>query len=199
MLIMLVYAKILILFQRVVYMKILVLGSGMMGSALAYDLKTSGYEPLIVDLEKKRAKSVAKSIDTPYAIADVSDQKAIKPKQHQGIERGREEMKGAKCAHGAATEAEQRREQREPPIHRSKDEVEEQRDCDIGRDRDWIRQRPHVGRDEGQRTRDDGHHVEAARKSRIQLWRRVDAAKGHFGSLRSSTGLTHSVLRAVTS
>ncbi|MBU7032058.1 MAG: saccharopine dehydrogenase NADP-binding domain-containing protein [Theionarchaea archaeon] len=60
-------------------MKILVLGSGMMGSALAYDLKTSGYEPLIVDLEKKRAKSVAKSIDAPYAIADVSDQKAIKP------------------------------------------------------------------------------------------------------------------------
>jgi lysine 6-dehydrogenase len=60
-------------------MKILVLGSGMMGSALAYDLKKNGCEPILVDTEKKRVKSVAESIEAPYVTVDVSDQEAVKP------------------------------------------------------------------------------------------------------------------------
>jgi len=60
-------------------MKMLVLGSGMMGRALAYDLKKNGYDPVVADSNKLRAKSVADSLKIPYIILDVSDQAAVKP------------------------------------------------------------------------------------------------------------------------
>ena len=54
-------------------MKALVLGAGMMGKALAYDLKKSNYELVVADVDRKTAEAVAHYTGGAAAVLDASD------------------------------------------------------------------------------------------------------------------------------
>lgn len=58
-------------------MKAVVLGAGMMGKAIAYDLKKSACETIIADINKKRVKTAAKDINCYGIVCDVSNEKAV--------------------------------------------------------------------------------------------------------------------------
>lgn len=58
-------------------MKALVLGAGMMGKALAYDLKKNNYKTVVADVDKKKAEKVAEYIDGEAAVLDAADEKAV--------------------------------------------------------------------------------------------------------------------------
>lgn len=58
-------------------MKALVFGAGMMGTALAYDLKQSNFEPTIADVDKKRGEEAAAYAGAEAVTCDVTDEKAV--------------------------------------------------------------------------------------------------------------------------
>jgi len=58
-------------------MKALVLGAGMMGKALAYDLKKNNYETVAADVDEKKAEEVAEAAGCEAATCDVADEKAV--------------------------------------------------------------------------------------------------------------------------
>lgn len=58
-------------------MKALVLGAGMMGKALAYDLKRNNFETVISDVDRKKAEEVAAYIRGESVCCDVTDEKAV--------------------------------------------------------------------------------------------------------------------------
>ncbi len=57
-------------------MKALIFGAGMMGRALAHDLKKSKIETVIADSDKKRAETLAAQVKGEAAVCDVTDRKA---------------------------------------------------------------------------------------------------------------------------
>ncbi|MGD2247403.1 MAG: saccharopine dehydrogenase C-terminal domain-containing protein [Candidatus Methanofastidiosia archaeon] len=58
-------------------MKAVVLGAGMMGKALAHDLKKSACETIIADVDKKRVETAAKDINCQGAVCDVSQETEV--------------------------------------------------------------------------------------------------------------------------
>jgi hypothetical protein len=69
---------------------------------------------------------------------EVADQEAIGPEKYQTADSEGSEIKEAKNIIGTSREAEERREQREAPVHRPKYVIEEQRHCGIERVRDEV-------------------------------------------------------------
>lgn len=58
-------------------MKALVLGAGMMGKALAYDLKKNNFDTVVTDVDRKKAEEVAAYIQGEAAHCDVTDKKSV--------------------------------------------------------------------------------------------------------------------------
>lgn len=58
-------------------MKALVLGAGMMGKALAYDLRKSKFETVIADVEEEKTKEVADFVKGEAVLCDVADRRAV--------------------------------------------------------------------------------------------------------------------------
>ena len=57
--------------------KITVLGAGLVGSAIAIDLKKSGFDVTAVDLNKKRLQKLKLGYYIKAQLADFSDKKAL--------------------------------------------------------------------------------------------------------------------------
>ncbi|MBU7017506.1 MAG: saccharopine dehydrogenase NADP-binding domain-containing protein [Theionarchaea archaeon] len=58
-------------------MKALVLGAGMMGKALAYDLKKSNYEVITADMDNQRTEEVQSLTGCEIIVTDIADEKKV--------------------------------------------------------------------------------------------------------------------------
>jgi lysine 6-dehydrogenase len=72
-----IYSNVFILKEPTLSMKAVVLGAGMMGKALAYDLKKSACETIIADVDKKRVETAAKDMNCHGIICDVSQETEV--------------------------------------------------------------------------------------------------------------------------
>ncbi len=59
-------------------MKALVLGAGMMGKALAYDLRKSNAETIAADMDRRKAREVADFAGCEAAVINVADRNAVR-------------------------------------------------------------------------------------------------------------------------
>lgn len=58
-------------------MKVLVFGAGMMGKALAYDLRQSKIETVLADVDKQQVETAAEFTHSEAAVCDVTDKKTV--------------------------------------------------------------------------------------------------------------------------
>src|ERR1700694_4154124 len=83
-------------------------------------------------------------------------------------------MKEAKRSNGASREAEERREQREAPVHRLKHVIEEQRYSDIARGRDEAGyQTQPAANEEGDSSRQEGEQIKDTGNPGLETRRRL--------------------------